>query len=113
MAASADDRALLMYDGACGFCRLWVEAWKERTGDRVIYATSKEIAARYPEIPPERYRRAVQLIDVDGKRHEGAAAVFRLLAYAPGHGWLARLYEAPLVAPVSEWAYRLIARHRP
>lgn len=102
-----------MYDGDCAFCRLWVDAWRERTGDRVIYATSKEIGENYPDIPPEKYRRAVQLIDDDGRRYAGAAAVFRLLAHVPGRGWLIRLYEAPLVAPVSEWAYRLIARHRP
>lgn len=113
MAANADDRALLMYDGDCALCRLWVETWRARTGDRVIYAASEEIAREYPDIPPERYRRTVQLIDVDGRRYEGAAAVFRLLAHVPGRGWMIRLYEAPLIAPVSEWAYRLAARHRP
>lgn len=108
----AEERALLIYDGDCAFCRMWVEAWRAETGDRVIYAPSKEIAEKFPDIPRAKYRRSVQLIDVDGRRHEGAQAVFRVLAHAPGRGWLLRLYEAPLVAPVSEWAYRLVARNR-
>lgn len=107
-----DDRALLIYDGDCAFCRTWIVRWRAATGDRVMYATSQEIAERFPEIPHEKYRRAVQLIDADGARYEGAAAVFRSLSRAPGWSWLIRFYEAPLVAPVSEWAYRLIARHR-
>ena len=112
MADRADERALLIYDGDCAFCRLWVEAWREETGDRVIYAPSREIAEKFPDIPRAKYRRAVQLIDVDGRRLEGAQAVFRVLSHAPGRGWLIKLYEAPLVAPVSEWAYGLVSRHR-
>lgn len=112
MSDRADERALLIYDGDCAFCRYWVDAWRAETGDRVIYAPSQEIAAKFPDIPRERYRRSIQLIDVDGRRYEGARAVFRALAHAPGRGWLVRLYEAPLVAPVSEWAYRFVAKRR-
>jgi len=108
----AEERALLIYDDDCAFCRHWVEAWRAETGDRVIYAPSQEIARKFPEIPKTRYRRSIQLIDVDGRRYEGAQAAFRTLAHAPGKAWLNRLYEAPLVAPVAEWAYRLVARRR-
>ena len=107
------DRALLVYDGECAFCRTWVDHWRTLTADRVQYATSQEIAASFPDVPREKYARAVQLIDDDGTRHEGAAAVFRLYAKRPGFGWMKRLYEAPAVAPVSEWCYRLVARNRP
>ncbi len=110
---SGDARALLVYDGDCEFCRFWIDDWRTRTNDHVRYVTSREIAAMFPDVPREKYARAVQLIDEDGSRHEGAAAVFRLLAKRDGSAWWLRLYEAPLVAPVSEWAYRWIARHRP
>lgn len=112
MPERAEERALLIYDGDCAFCRHWVEAWRAETGDRVIYAPSQEIARKFPEIPKTKYRRSIQLIDVDGRRYEGAQAAFRTLAHAPGKGWLNRLYEAPLAAPVAEWAYRLVARRR-
>ncbi len=109
----AEERALVIYDGDCAFCRLWIDAWREETGDRVHFAPSQEIAKKFPDVPREKYARAVQLIDEDGTRYEGAEAVFRVLAKRPGRGWLIRVYEAPAVAPVTEWAYRLIARHRP
>ncbi len=112
MADRADERALLIYDGDCAFCRYWVEAWRHETGDRVIHAAAEEIAEKFPEIPRGRYRRSIQLIDVDGRRYEGAQAAFRALAHAPGKGWLRALYDAPLVAPLSEAVYRLVARHR-
>ncbi len=112
MAERADERALLIYDDDCALCRIWVEAWRSETGDRVIYAPSREIAEKFPDIPRDRFRRSVQLIDVDGRRSEGAQAVFRVLAHAPGKGWLRKLYDAPFVAPVSEAVYRLAARHR-
>ncbi len=107
------DRALLVYDGSCAFCRLWADHWRGLTDDRVQYATSQEIAASFPDVPREKYARAVQLIDDDGARYEGAAAVFRLYAKRSGFGWIWGLYEAPAVAPISEWCYRLVARNRP
>lgn len=112
MAERDDARALLIYDGDCALCRLWVDAWRAQTGDRVVYAPSQEITEKFPDIPRAKYRRAVQLIDADGRRYEAAEAVFRALAHAPGRGWLLRLYEAPLVGPIAEAAYRLVARHR-
>lgn len=105
-------RALLVYDGACAFCLWAVGVLKTATGERVVCAPSQEIAQAFPDIPRERFRRSVQLMDDDGRRYEGAQAVLRAFAHAPGQSWLRRLYEAPLVAPVLEAAYRLIARHR-
>lgn len=96
-----EERALLVYDGDCAFCRLWADHWRTLTADRVQYATSQEIAASFPDVPREKYARAVQLIDDDGTRYEGAAAVFRLYAKRPGFGWMKRFYEAPAVAPLS------------
>src|SRR5207249_3238346 len=49
----------------------------------------------------------------DGRHTEGAEAVFRALAYAPGSGWLLALYQRlPGMAPVSEAIYGWVARHR-
>ena len=91
---------LLVYDGDCGFCRLWVERWKVLTGDRVSYAPEKGLAS-------------VQLRLSNGEVYSGAEAVFRLRTYMPNKGWLLWLYNHVFgFAAVSEWAYRLIAGHR-
>ncbi|HYM13444.1 MAG TPA: lipase maturation factor family protein [Bryobacterales bacterium] len=108
---------LLVFDGDCGFCRLWIDRWKLLTGDRVEYAPFQQVAAQFPRIALEQFRAAVQLIEPAGENsHEvssGAAAVFRLLTYA-GRPRLRWVYDhIPGVAPVSEAAYRFVAAHRP
>jgi predicted DCC family thiol-disulfide oxidoreductase YuxK len=106
-------KPLLVFDGDCGFCRVWIRRFQERTGDRVDYAPSQEVGDRFPEIPARDFARSVQLIDVDGKVYAGAEAVFRTLAAAPGGGaWLRAYGSVPGFAPVTEWAYHLVAGHR-
>jgi predicted DCC family thiol-disulfide oxidoreductase YuxK len=107
-------RPLLIWDGECSFCRAWIARWRRSTGDRVDYAPYQEVADRFPEIPRERFRDAVQLIEPDGTRTSGAEAVLRTLAHAPGKGWVLALYRSvPGFAAISNAGYRLIARHRP
>ncbi|HEY6865790.1 MAG TPA: lipase maturation factor family protein, partial [Candidatus Eisenbacteria bacterium] len=104
---------LLVYDGDCGFCRAWIARWRHATGERVEYAPYQEVAPQHPGIPLEAFRRSVQLIEPDGSRCEGAEAVFRALAYAPGGGWPLRLYRGlPGFAAASEACYRAVASHR-
>lgn len=105
--------SLLVFDGDCAFCRLWIDRWKALTGDRVVYAPLQEIAREHPDVSLDRFRRAVHLIDEDGKTYAGAEAVFRLLAKAQGRGgWLWAYRRVPGLAPVTEAAYRFIARRR-
>ncbi len=107
-------RPLVIYDGDCGFCRAWIARWKAFTGDRVDYEPARTAAARFPEIPAERYAEAVQFVDTDGSVVGGAEAVFRTLATVPGRRWTLGAYRRiPGVAPVTEAAYRFIASRRP
>ncbi len=104
---------LLVYDGDCSFCRLWIERWKPLTGDRVEYAPFQEAASRFPEIPLEQFKAAVQLIEPSGDVSSGAEAVFRLLRYSPGKAWVHWLYRhLPGASAVSEAFYRWVAAHR-
>jgi Lipase maturation factor len=96
----------LIFDGHCGFCRIWIDYWKKITGGAIDFAPSQEIAHKYPEIPREAFGQAVQLVRVDGSIASGAHAVFETI------GW-AGLYESSsLFATASEAVYRYIARHR-
>jgi len=105
-------RPTLVFDGDCGFCRLWIERWRAATGDRVEYLPYQTEAARHPQVPPENFAEAIHLLE--GNRISRAAeAVFRSLSYAPGLGWLPRAYAVPGVGPVSEAAYRFVAARRP
>ena len=112
--ARPPERPLAVFDGDCGFCRLWIARWKARTGPKVDYAPSQEVAERFPEIPKERFARAFQLILPDGEVLGGAEAVAALAGREAGSGpWLALYRRVPGAAPLAELAYRLIADHRP
>jgi len=104
---------LVVFDGHCGFCRIWIEYWKALTGGRLAYAPSQEVGSRYPQIPARNFSESVQLVMPGGEALSGARAVFVTLTYAPGMAWLIWVYNhVPGFALVSEAAYRLIAAHR-
>lgn len=107
------ERPLLIWDGECGFCRRWVRRWERLTLGLVDYATSQAVGDRYPQLHEKDLSRSVYLIDVDGRIHAGAEAVFRSLARAPHWRWMYWLYrKVPLAAPASELVYALVARNR-
>ena len=109
-------KPLLVYDGDCGFCRLWIERWRAATGDRVDYAPYQEVAGRFPDVPRERFAEAVQLWEPDegGRWWSGAEAVFRAMATVPSRRWPLWLYRrVPGVRPLADAAYRFVARQRP
>jgi lipase maturation factor 1 len=108
---------VVIFDGRCGFCRIWIEYWKALTGGRVGYAASQDVGRLYPQIPAKNFSESVQLVMPGGEVFSGARAVFVTLTYAPGAAWLARMLlrgydRLPGFAPFSEAAYRLIASHR-
>jgi predicted DCC family thiol-disulfide oxidoreductase YuxK len=45
-------RPLLIFDGDCNFCRIWIQRWRQTTQERVDYVTfqDSELAARWPEL---------------------------------------------------------------
>ena len=74
-------------------CRYWVDYWKQQTGERVVYRPYQEAERDFPAIPPERFARAIQLIEPDGTISAGAAATYRTLRYAPGRSAWWWMYE--------------------
>ena len=113
MEPQPSDKPILVYDGDCSFCRLWIGRWRDLTADRIRYAPFQEVAQQFPEIPRENFARAVHLILPDGKVLTAAHSVFRSLAVTPGFAWMLWLYEhLPGVALVTEFFYRFVARNR-
>lgn len=109
----------VLWDGECGFCRKWVEHWKETVGPDVTFLP-------YQEAPPEllaewdldevELAQAMHFVEGPERQvHRGAAAVFELLSLAPEvrYELLLRLYRSvPPFALVADGAYRRIAEHR-
>jgi predicted DCC family thiol-disulfide oxidoreductase YuxK len=114
--ATPPARPLLVFDGNCNFCTLWVRRWQQMTGNSVDYRPAQDprIAGQFPEIPSRQYDTAVVLIETDGLVYSGAEAVFRTWAHNPNRQWPLRGYEkSPPLASLAEWAYRLVAENRP
>jgi len=105
----------MIYDGDCNFCLRWIHRWQLSTGDQLDFLPFQDprVAARFPEVPRGQFETAVQLVEKDGRVYGGAEAVFRVLAHNPHGDWLLDWYEhSPVFARVTEWGYRLVARHR-
>jgi len=106
-------KPILIYDGDCAFCRRWIERWRRITGDRVEYVPYQEAAARFPQIPLQEFKSAVQLVEPDGKVYRAAEAVFRSLAAVRAYRGLLWAYlHLPGMRAVSERLYRYVADHR-
>jgi len=106
-------KPLLILDGECLFCKRWIERWREITAGKVDYATYQEAARQFPEIPLDQFKRAVALIEPDGKTFFAAEAVYRSLGHRASKKWLAwSYYHIPGFAAISESAYKFVARHR-
>src|SRR5712692_8993586 len=104
---------LMVFDGDCSFCRLWIAYWRNLTGGSIDYAPYQEVAERFPQVPLENFKRAVQLILPTGEVLSAAHAVVRSLAETPERDWLLWTYRRiPGFAAICEWVYRLIAAHR-
>ena len=93
-------KPLLIWDGDCRFCELWVERWRVATGGQFDDSPSKEITSRYPQIPAETFDNAVVFIDETGRVFTAAEAIFRSMSEEE----VARSVESPL-GNYPAWAY--------
>ncbi len=104
-------KPVLLYDGNCGFCRIWIDYWRTLTRDRIEYVGSQDAGGQHSQISPDAFARSVQLVRPDGSVASGAKAVFEALG--PDSKGMNRLYgsSAPFRA-VTEAGYRFVAGHR-
>ena len=111
--ASPPAKPLVIWDGECKFCRLWIARWQEITADALNYVTFQNVGNGFPEITHEQFERAIVYIDNVGRIYSGAEAVYRALAHRSSRKWLTWSYDhVPGFALVSEFAYNFIARRR-
>jgi predicted DCC family thiol-disulfide oxidoreductase YuxK len=113
--AASPPKPLMVFDGDCNFCTLWIRRWQQITGDTVDYLPSQDpnVAKQFQEIPRDNFNTAVQLIETDGVVYSGAEAVFRVLAKNPKWQWPLSAYEnVPAISRITESAYDFVASRR-
>ncbi|MBE2178918.1 MAG: lipase maturation factor family protein [Chthoniobacterales bacterium] len=110
----APPRPVLFWDADCGFCRRWVDRWREITGDAVEYRTLQDapqnVAARAGGAPFQH----IVVQQSDGSMVTGArAAITALATTCPSARWLrAACTKLPPLDWVAARAYRWVAAHR-
>lgn len=111
--SSEEKRPLVIYDGDCDYCGLWISRWRKRLSDNLDFAPFQEVWEQYPQIPRDNFSGAVHLILPDGTAYAGAEAVFSI-SEAVGQPslllWLYRYF--PGIAPITETGYKFVAGHR-
>ena len=111
--SNSPTKPLMIWDGECLFCKMWIERWREMTAGKVDYATYQQAASQFPEIPLDQFKHAMAFIEPDGKTFFAAEAVYRSLQYRSSRKWLEWSYDhVPGFSAISESAYKFIARHR-
>lgn len=110
------EKWILIYDGDCGFCKRWIARWQRAASETVRFEPyqSPGLLDQFPETSRQECERSVVLIHLETREKWTAAkAVFQALATNPQCSvWLWFYLHVPLVRPVSEWCYRLVARNR-
>src|SRR5262245_3868738 len=61
--ASPPAKPVMIFDGECNFCRVWIQRWQQTTGERVDYMRLQDesVAARFPELGREQLEQSVHL----------------------------------------------------
>jgi len=108
------DRATLIYDGECGFCRQTVAIVSEWDREHRVTLIPFQEQARVAafQIPLPALAAAMHLVLPDGRVLAGADAAPDLLRLLPGKRWLAGVFAVPGVLPVARRVYGWIARQR-
>lgn len=108
-----NSKPVLIFDGDCGFCRLWIQRWESGAKGRVEYRTSQEVAQDHPDIPATEFQQAVQWVDGE-TRSSGAKAIFQMLAVI--HPRWASFWKAliawGLFMALADFGYGMVAKYR-
>lgn len=105
---------MLYWDGDCGFCRHWVDRWRQITGSAVDYRPLQDAPPAVVAAAGGATLERIVLVRADGVLVTGAAAALTSLAGGSVMArWLLGLYHRTRTFRVlSEWGYRWVAEHR-
>jgi len=103
----------VLYDGACGFCKLAVRGLMRLDRNerlRPVAIQSEEGRRLLTEVPPERHLDSAHLVTPGGSIVSGGAVAEYLARLLPGGDPFARAFAR--FPSQTEATYRWVARHR-
>ncbi len=106
---------VVIYDGNCRICTAQIHklAWWDCQG-KLAYLSlhNHSVQERYPDLTHEMLMEQMYVVDRDGGRHAGAAAIRYLSHRLRRLWWLAPLLHIPGSLPLWQWMYRQVAQRR-
>lgn len=106
---------LVVYDGQCAFCRGQVERlarWDRAGRLAFISLHDPRVSQWLPDLTHDQLMQDMYLIDRQGQRHRGAAALRYLSRHLRPLWWIAPWLHIPGSLPLWQWGYRQVARRR-
>ena len=104
---------VLIFDGDCGFCTWSVDQLRRWVRPRAQIVAWQVAPLSEMGLTPKTCEVAVQWVADNGEISAGGRAVCALLRSSP-QPWpiLGVLGSLPVIAPIVDWGYRLIAANR-
>jgi len=113
---AAGNRAVLLYDGRCGFCQESVKRLRvvDLFGwvDPLDFHAQPDLSRLHPSLTAERCRSEMVLLEPDGRLSGGFDAFARFCRRLPLLWWLAPLVHLPGAGWIGTRIYRWVAAHR-
>lgn len=106
------ERATLIYDGTCGFCRRWAERvrrWDRHSRLETVPYQAPDLEERFPGVSRDDCARRIHLVEPDGTIHQGAAAGREVLRRLPAGSLWALPFGIPGALRCAERMYLYIA----
>lgn len=107
--------AVVVYDGACPFCRrqvAWISARDRHGAFEFVPRQAPGLLERFPILSVGDFDTGMRLVLPDGQVRVGADAVYAIARRLRGWRWLALLYRVPGLHGLSRRLYAWVARNR-
>jgi len=107
--------SIVVYDGACGFCRTQVERMRRRDKGRwfeFVPRQTEGLTDRFPRLDEGDFNTGMRFIAPDGVIRVGADAVYEIFRRLPRWRWIAWVYRVPGIHALARWTYAWIAANR-
>lgn len=108
-------KAVVVYDGECGFCRSQVARIQRRDRDGLFEYVPRQapgLTERFPRLAEGDFNTGMRLVMPDGAIHVGADGIYQVARRLPLWRLAAWLYRVPVLHAVLRWAYAWVAAHR-
>jgi predicted DCC family thiol-disulfide oxidoreductase YuxK len=113
--AERPEADVVIFDGNCRICTAQIRklAWWDCQG-KLAYLSlhDPEVARRYPDLTHDMLMAQMYVVDRQGRRYGGAAAIRYLSRRLRRLWWLAPVLHFPGSLPLWQWLYQQVAKRR-